>query len=451
MDYLALAKSVVQKAAAPGLEVEVIISEEKETSISVQAGLVEKLSQSGSHGMGVRVISNGQTGYAFTSDFSDASIEETWKSAVSLAKVATPDPFRKLPEPQPIPEDDLGIWDESLATIPTADKIDWLVRMEKAALDYHEKIFLTTFTQYGDSIYHQYLANSKGFAGKYGRTMCYGLTAAVAKDDDGSMVSAFAFGASNFFKDLSAETIGRDSGRKTMSILGGKPVPSQTVPVVLDPFVGGQILGAIAQALSAEAWQKKRSFLMGKMGKEVGSHMVTLMDNGRLKGGLASAPFDAEGVPTKATRLVDEGVLQNLIYDSYTAAKDGTISTGNAQRNGHRSLPTLGVSNFYIQPGNKTPEEIIAGIERGFYVLSIMQTGGIDSVTGDCSMMANGLWIENGKLQQAVGGVTIATTLDGFLQNLCDVGSDLVQIPFFGSTGISTLRVDNVRVGGIDN
>jgi PmbA protein len=449
MDYLALAKSVVQKASGGGLEVEVIITEDKNTRVKVQAGKVEQLSQSGSHGMGVRVISNGQTGYAFTSDFSDASIEETWKTAIDLAKVATPDPFRKLPEPQPIPDEDLGIWDESLSKVSAADKIDWTIRMEKAALDYHERIFLTTFTQYGDSIHYQYLVNSKGFAGSYGRTTCFGILAAVAKDDDGGMVNAFNFGASNFFKDLDAEAIGREAGRKTMSIYGGKPVPSQTATVVFDPFVATDVLDAIAAALSAEAWQKQRSFLLGRLGQEVGSHMVTLMDNGRMKGGLGSAPFDAEGVPTKATRLVDEGVLQNLIYDSYTAAKDGKISTGNAQRNGHRSLPSLGTSNFYIQPGNKSPQEIIAGVERGFYVLSVMQTGGIDPVTGDCSMLANGLWIENGELKQPVGGVTIATTLIDFLHNLCDVGNDLMQIP--GSAAVPTLRVDNVRIGGVDN
>jgi PmbA protein len=449
MDYLALAKSVVQKASGGGLEVEVIITEDKNTRVKVQAGKVEQLSQSGSHGMGVRVISNGQTGYAFTSDFSDASIEETWKTAIDLAKVATPDPFRKLPEPQPIPDEDLGIWDESLSKVSAADKIDWTIRMEKAALDYHERIFLTTFTQYGDSIHYQYLVNSKGFAGSYGRTTCFGILAAVARDDDGGMVNAFNFGASNFFKDLDAEAIGREAGRKTMSIYGGKPVPSQTATVVFDPFVATDVLDAIAAALSAEAWQKQRSFLLGRLGQEVGSHMVTLMDNGRMKGGLGSAPFDAEGVPTKATRLVDEGVLQNLIYDSYTAAKDGKISTGNAQRNGHRSLPSLGTSNFYIQPGNKSPQEIIAGVERGFYVLSVMQTGGIDPVTGDCSMLANGLWIENGELKQPVGGVTIATTLNDFLHNLCDVGNDLMQIP--GSAAVPTLRVDNVRIGGVDN
>ena len=125
-------------------------------------------------------------------------------------------------------------------------------------------------------------------------------------------------------------------------------------------------------------------------------------------------------------------------------------STGNAQRNGHRSVPSLGPSNFYMQPGSASREEIIAGVEKGLYVLSVMQTGGIDPVTGDCSMGANGLWIENGKIVGPVGGVTIATTLNDFLMNITQVGSDLRMIPFFGNIGVPTLRVDNVTIGGVN-
>jgi PmbA protein len=176
--------------------------------------------------------------------------------------------------------------------------------------------------------------------------------------------------------------------------------------------------------------------------------MVTLLDNGRMPRGVSSAPFDGEGVPTKATRLIDEGVLQNLIYDSYSARKEGKQSTGNAQRQGHRSTPMLGPSNFYMQPGHLSRDEIIKGVDKGLYVISVMQTGGIDPVTGDCSMGANGLWIENGGIVGAVGGVTIATTLDGFLNNITQVGSDLRTVPFFGAIGVPTLRLDNVTIGG---
>jgi PmbA protein len=415
----------------------------------VSKGEVEKLSQSSSRGIGVRVIDGGRTGYAYTSDFSDAGLDQTWKTAIELAKVATPDPYRALPELQTIPDAaNLEIWDDELPNVSTADKIDLIKRVEQAALAYDERVIMTDWCTYGDAISHVYLANSRGFAGQYGRTTVSAFLAGIARGEDGEMTNAYGFGASTFFRELDAEAIGREAGQKAVSILGGKPVPTQTASVVLDHAVGAEILIALAQALSAESWQKRRSFLMDRMGQHIGSDMVTLIDNGRMKRGVASAPFDGEGVPTSATRLVDEGVLQNLMYDSYSARKANVGSTGNAQRTSHRGLPSLAPSNFYLQPGHRSRDEIIAGIERGMYVISVMQTGGVDAITGDCSMGANGLWIENGKIVGPIGGVTIATTLNGFMMNITEVGGDLRMIPFFGNIGVPTLRVDNVTIGG---
>lgn len=449
MGYLEQAKSIVAQAKnGADYDVEVIITESQETNLRVNQGEVEQLSQSGSRGLGVRVVNGGRTGYAYTSDFSSASIEQTWQTAVQLSRIATPDEHRKIPEPQTIPEEDLGIWDPSLADVSTAEKIEIARAVERAALDYDSRVFHADWCTYADSIDHTYLANSKGFAGEYGRTTAFAYVIAVARGED-EMMQAYGLGASNFFKDLDPKTIGEEAARNATSLLNGKPVPTQTASVVLDPIVGSQIIDALASALTAESWQKGRSFLMGKLNQQVGNDMVTLMDNGRLKGGLASAPFDAEGVPTRATRLIDEGVLQNLIYDSYSASKDGQVSTGNAQRSGHRSTPSLGSSNFYMQPGNKSPQDIIKGVEKGLYVLHVMQTGGIDSVTGDCSMSAYGLWIENGELQGAVSGVTIATTLNDFLNNISEVGNDLRYVPFGDVIGVPTLRIDNVIIGGM--
>jgi PmbA protein len=315
INYLELAKEVV-KRAANGVEAEVIITRGSETHIRVSQGEVEQMSQSGARGMGVRIIDGGRTGYAYTSDFSDDSIEKTWRTAVELAKVATPDPYRALPDPRPIPDEDLDIWDKKLPAVTTQDKIAFLRRVEQAALDYDPRVIVTQWCTYEDTVEHVHLANSRGFAGEYGRTVVASFLIGVARGDDGVMTNAFGLGVSNFYDDLDPEAIGREAGEKSVSLLGGKPVPTQVGTVVLDPIVGGQVLTALASALSAEAWQKKRSFLLDKMGQQVGSDMVTLMDNGRLKRGLASAPFDGEGVPTSATRLIDEGVLQNLIYDS---------------------------------------------------------------------------------------------------------------------------------------
>lgn len=448
MDYLALAKSVVAQAGGDGIEVEVYITQDKETSIKVNRGEVTELSQAGSGGMGVRVIERGRMGYAYTSDLSDEAIAQTWRTARELARIATADEYRALPDPQPVDQEDLGIWDERLAKVSISEKIAKIKAVEQAAYDYDPRIIATAMCQYGDNVSHVYLANSKGFAGEYGRTAAYALMLAVARGEDGSMMNAFGVGASTFFDELSARAIGEESASKSVRMLGGKPVSTQIGTVVLDHFVGAQILMALAAALTAEAWQKRRSFLMDKMGATIGNDKVTLLDNGRLKGGFASAPFDGEGVPTSATRLVDEGVLQNLIYDTYSARKAGRASTGNSQRGDYRALPSLGPSNFYIQPGQKSREDIIAGVERGLYVLSVMQTGGIDPITGDCSMGANGLWIENGQVVGPVNGVTIATTLSDFLNNISEVGNDMRMIPFGGVIGVPTLRVDNVTIGG---
>jgi PmbA protein len=449
-DYLELAKQVVHKAATDGAQVEVVITHEQETTIRVSRGEVDQLAQASSRGMGVRVIGGGRTGYAYTSDFSEDSLEQTWRTARDLAKVATPDPSRALPAPRPLQDsaNDLGIWDEKLSDVPISAKIDFLKQVEQAALRSDPRVIASQMCTYQDVVGHFHLANSLGFAGEYGRTVAFAFLMAIARGEDGEMTNAFGLGASNFFDQLNAEAVGREAGQKAVSILGGAPVPTQVGTVVLDPIVGAQIMEALAAALTGESWQKKRSFLLDRMGQQVGNDMVTIMDNGRLKGGLASAPFDGEGVPTSATRLIDEGVLQNLIYDSYSANRAGVQSTGNAQRGSHRDLPMLGPSNFYMQPGHVSPEEIIAGVDKGLYVVSAMQTGGINPVTGDCSMSASGLWIENGKFVGPVNNVTMATTLNDFLNNITQVGSDLRVVPFSGGIGIPTLRVDNVMIGG---
>lgn len=445
--YLELARRVAAQAAEGGAEAEVIITRDKQTSLRVSAGEIEQLSQSGSSGMGVRVIKNGQMGYAHTADLSDESVTATWRAAVELAEVSTADEYRRLPEPQPVPDEDLQIWDPDLADVPMTDKIEKLRQAEAAALASSPRVFATNFCLYADRSGTTHMATSKGFAGEYGKTIAYIVLSPVARDKSG-MTNAFAMDVQTRFADLDAAALGKRAGLKVASMLGGKPVPTQQGTVIFDHIVGAQIIAAIAQALTASAMQRQRSFLLDRMGQTVANDRVTLLDNGRLPGGIGTVPFDGEGVPTSATRLVDEGVLQAVIYDSYSAARDGVPSTGNAQRDGHTSLPTLGPSNFYLQPGHKSRAEIIAGVEKGLYVLSAMQTGGIDPITGDCSMGVNGLWIENGDIVGPVSGVTVATTLQDLLMNITEVGDDLRMMPMFGNIGVPTIRVDNVTIGG---
>ncbi len=183
----------------------------------------------------------------------------------------------------------------------------------------------------------------------------------------------------------------------------------------------------MAQALTAEAVQKGRSLFADKLDKEVASKEVNIIDDGSLEAGLATAPFDGEGVPSKATDLIKEGLLTNYLYDIYTASKDGVESTGNASRGSYRGIPSVSPSNFYLAPGDKDPKDIIKGVENGFYLhkVSGLVTGGANPISGDFSVGATGQWIEGGEIKGAVNEVTIAGNLIDFLKNIEEIGNDL--------------------------
>lgn len=450
-DYLKLAKDVVQKVlslAGREVQAEAYITDSIETEIRVDGGQIEQLAQSGNKGIGVRVIDGGRTGYAYTSDFSDESLTVTAQAALDLAEVATADPYRALPELQPVPQDDLEIFDPALESVSTEQKVGLAKYAEEVARAADSRVFHTR-SEYGDFINHIYLANSNRFAGSYSRTGSYSFVDASARDDaSGDQAEGFGLAFSVFFNEIDPVKVGQDATYKATLTLGAQSLPTQTMSVVFDPIIMAQLLAFLGFALNASSMQRGRSFLAGKMGAEVGAEIVTLLDSGRLKRGFSSAPFDGEGVPTRATRLINEGVLQGVVYDTYTARKEGTQSTGNAQRGSHRSLPSVGMSNFYLQPGVKSHDEIVSGVERGLYVTRIMQTGGVNPVTGDCSMAASGQLIENGKLTRPVNGVTVATTLPDLLKNIVEVGSNLTTVPFMGAISTPTVRVDQMTVGG---
>ena len=448
MDYLKFAQDVVSRAVERGVEAEAYINVGQKTEVNVDRGVVEKLSQAGSKGLGVRVIRDGRMGYAYTSDFGANSIEKTIEAAVALAEVADSDEYRSLPAPQPLPDDDLDVYDQAIVDLPIGRKVEMARRIEKAAFRYDERIVLTNrctlLSQYGSVA----IANSKGIAGSYDKSFIGGFVMAMAADEnDRSMAFGFDFGSR--LADFMPSAIGKDAARKAVGMLGGKPVPTQRAPVVYSPMAATSVLGALSRALGAGAMQRNRSFLEGKIGQTVAADMVSVLDNGRLPGGIATRPFDDEGVPTVATRLIDEGVLQTALHDHYTATRDGTASsTGNASRRSHASMPTLDASNFYFQPGHETPEEVIGGVEQGLYVESVMNTASINPISGDYSISAKGYWIENGELSHPVNEVTIALSMQELLQNIKAIGSDLTFVPMMGALGSPTIRVDGVMIGG---
>jgi len=449
MDYLALATEIVKKASANDFEAEAYIAKGIETKIEVRTGKVEKLSYAGSKGLGLRLIKEGRMGYAFTSDFSDASLDQAVSSAIELALVMDADEYRTIPDPKQTPDEDLDIYDPKILDTPIEKKIDFALALEKAALESDPRVVLTLMAMYLDGVTDVYLVNSNGFSGSYKKSFTAGITQALAVEDEDRAMS-FGIGVGTSLAELDPVSIGQEAGEQAAKLLGGKPVPTQRATLVYSPFAASGLISAFSRALTADAMQRNRTFLQGKMGQDVASDVVSILDNGRLPGGLATRPFDDEGNPTRATRLVDEGVLQAVLYDDYSAQKDGTNSTGNAARASHRNAPHLSPSNFYIQPGHQSPEELIAGVDQGLYVVNTMNTHSINPVSGDYSVSAQGFWIENGKLGRPVNNVTIALPLQKILKNVKAVANDLLFLPFGGALGSPTFRVDGVMIGGED-
>jgi PmbA protein len=240
-----------------------------------------------------------------------------------------------------------------------------------------------------------------------------------------------------------AEEIGREAARRTLRRLDARRVATQQVPIVFAPEVSRGILGHIFEAVNGDSIWRGASFLAGKLNEEIACPAFTVINDGTLPGGFGTVPFDGEGLPSRRTVVIEQGVLKSYLLNTYAARKLGLHSTGNASR-GLSGNPGIGVNNLFVTPGEQTPAEILRGVVTGFYVTSLMGFG-VNMVTGDYSRGATGLWIEGGELSFAVQEVTIAGNLREMLRNISAIGNDLV---FRGSIACPTLRVDGMTVAG---
>jgi PmbA protein len=211
----------------------------------------------------------------------------------------------------------------------------------------------------------------------------------------------------------------------------------------MEPVVTARFLSVFAQLVDAGAVQKSKSMLAGKLGQIVASPVVNLVDDGLNPDGIPF-PFDGEGVPSSRNIVIENGILKGFLYDTYTAAKDGVKSTGNAQRASFRALPGVGTTNFILS-GTNEPEELIGDIEQGLYITDVMGMHTANPVSGDFSVGAAGIMIEGGRLTFPVRGITIAGNLGQLLKDIDAVGNDL---QFFGARGASTIRIKSLSIGG---
>jgi PmbA protein len=446
-DLKTLAIDIVRRAMDGGATAaECVAREGDEFSTVVRLGQVETLKESGSRAVGVRVFFGQRAASTYSSDFSTAGIERMLKSALELARITSEDPNAGIPDASLLGSvpGNLDLYHEDVYSLPGAERIDYARRAEKAALDSDPRIKNSEGGSFDAATGRKVLANSHGFVGEYRRSYCSVAAVPIAQDDKGLMQRDYWYSVARSFAKLdSAESVGKEAARRTLRRLGARKVKTAQVPIVLDPMVAASMLDHIFEGINGDSVYRGASFLAGKLGEKIAGTNINVIDDGTMTGGFGTAPFDGEGIPTRRTVVIENGILKSYLLNTYTAKKLGLQTTGNASR-GLAGTPGIGPGNYFFQPGAKTPKQIIADIKDGLYVTEFMGHGA-NLVTGDYSRGASGMWIVNGELAYPVEEITVAGNLKDMFNNITEVGSDL---EFRGSMASPTLRIDGLTVGG---
>lgn len=435
------------EVALDGEAVEAYAAEGRHLDVRARGGEVEALTFAETRGLGVRVIDGGRVGYAYAADPSPEEIPDLVASARESARFSEPDPANTLPALGPV-EPLEGLFDPGLAAADPEEKVRIALDLERAAVAVVPEVRKVESASYGDALARVAIASTAGGPLEMERTDCWVSVVALA-ERDGETQSGFDFGLARSLGALDWGRTARSAALRGARLLGGVKPPTERLPVVLDPAAAAAFLSVLAGSISGEAVLKGRSPLAPLVGERVGSERVTLVDDGRLLAGPGAGPFDDEGVPTGRTAVIEDGILRGFLHNTLTAAKAGAVSTGNAGRASYRTLPAVGATNLFLVPGSAEPEEVLRLAGRAVYVQEV--TGlhsGASSVSGDFSVGAAGLRVENGTFGAPLREMTIASTLLDVLRGVTALGSDLRFFPFGGSMGAPTVLVGEMTVAG---
>jgi PmbA protein len=435
-----LAESLVVFARKCGAdEAEVSVSDGYEFNVDVRRGRIETLIEAGSRVCGLRIIKDKKTAFASSSDLDPKTLKGLVRSAVRRAELGNPDEFAGL---APLAKESvdaaaLDLYDPAIAGLDSKTKIGLALATERAALR-DKRITNSYGATFASNEIRSVLAMTTGFVGEYAQTYC-GLGVGLQAGDTDNRVEDSWSSSKRHFNDLeSPEAIARKAVDRTVRQLKPRKVKTQNVPVIFEPTQTAWLMGFLFGCVTGTAVYQKATFLEGKLGQRIGNGLVTVVDNGIIPGELGSHPFDSDGQPSRRTVVVERGVLKNYLCNHYAARKLRLRSTGNADGNG------VGPNNFYLEPGNTSPADIIKSTRKGLILIRTLGHG-LNSVTGDISRGAFGLWVEDGEIAYPVSEVTISGNLGRILEGIEAVGTDL---EFHSPVTGPTVKVAEMTVAG---
>jgi PmbA protein len=437
---LELAERVVAQAVAAGAsDAEATFTVADRFSTEARGAQIAKLEQSRGRGLTLRVFLDGAKASLATSDFSDDGLRLFVGEAVEAARYVGRDPHAGLPDETPPSSDEgLELYSPDVRGREPEAKVEEALALEAAARAYDPRIVNSSGSRVADASVTLALVNSRGFRGSYRASSAMRSSGPIAQDGADKRVAHYGSAARSYAGLEPVERVATLAARRAVDMIGARKPHTMRCPVIFERDVAAHVLSDVFSAVNAANVAVGNSFLLDRVGTKVGSELATLVDDGRLPGGLGSSPFDAEGVPTRRTLVFERGVLRTFLYDSYYARRLGAKSTGNAAGGG------IGPNNFYLEPGERSLAELVAATPRGVLVLDTIGFS-TESVTGTYSRGARGFLIENGVLAYPIDEFTIAGNLADMLGAIDAVADDLT----FDSSIVSpSFRVAEMIVSG---
>ncbi|GAC1423572.1 MAG: TldD/PmbA family protein [Candidatus Velthaea sp.] len=440
-EALALAAAAVEAAIAGGAtDAEATLSIADRFSAEARGAQISKLEQSRSRLLSLRTFAGKRRASMSTTDLTYEGVRALAKRIVAAAAFVAEDPHAGLPESVAHIDDDpaLGMVSADVAARDAQSKVADAIGLERAIRAIDPRIDNSQGSRASDTQATVALANSRGFRGTYEATSATRSTAPVARDGADKRIGHYGSAARGYGQLESVESVAAAAAKRALELCGARKPQTMNVPVIFERDVAASVLGDLVSAINAANIAVGNSYLTDSIGERIGSELVTIVDDGRLAGGLGTSPFDSEGSPTRRTVVFNRGVLQTFLYDTYYARRLGAQTTGNASGGG------IGVNNFYLEAGTQSLDALIASTERGVLVLDTIGFA-TEYASGTYSRGARGLWIENGEIAYPVDEFTIASNFKVMLAGIDAVANDL---RFDGSVVSPSFRVAEMTISG---
>ena len=439
-------QAVLDEAKKEGiLAAEIYLSSRDSFRAMCVQGQIANYTVNDTRGLSLRGLYQGKMGYAATEALDEEAVGQLVRSVKESAELTEDDDVQEIyPGDGEYPK--VENYQQALDQVEEQEKLRLIQEIEKKALAMDPRITALNYNMISTSSGERRIVNSYGLNLGYRDNMAVCYVSATAKEGE-RVSTGSGFKVTRRFEELNAEEIARDAVEEALFMLHAAPVKSGTYRAVVDRKCMPDLLGVFAGAFSAESAQKGLSLLAGKEGEMIASPAVTLLDDPLLPGGLASCPFDDEGVATRTKAVIENGKLTTLLHNLKTARKAGVKTTGNASRAGYAGTVEVSPSNLYLKPGDQTLEELLAEMGEGLVITEVSGLhAGANAVSGDFSLIAQGYTVKDGKKDQPVEQITVAGNFFQMLKNIRAVGSDLT---FPGSAiGSPSVDIGEISVAG---